>query len=148
MPLRRVDVRQAGADALGILVPHGTRTLVILRPRMLAWDLLPVRWNGDPASPPTFCTFTREDAARVARQLGQYLEACDSAGTHAIETLGRDGAFQIWLRGDEHSSARRRAAKSGTLRRGRASRWRACRPSRTLRDIVQVAGRRGRRLRE
>ena len=103
MPLRRVDIRQAAADALGILVPPGARTLVVLRPRTLGYDLLPVRWNGDPASPPTFCTFGRDEAAHVARQLGQLLEDCDAAHRHAVETLGRDGAFQIWLRGDDVS---------------------------------------------
>jgi hypothetical protein len=37
---RRVSGPEAGPDALGILVPPGRRTLVILRPRALAWDLI------------------------------------------------------------------------------------------------------------
>ena len=103
MPLARVDVRHAGADALGILVPPGSRTVVILRPRTLGWDLLPVRWNGDPAVAPTFCTFGRDEAALLARRLGQFLEASDAAGRHAVETFGQDRAVQIWLRVDEHA---------------------------------------------
>jgi hypothetical protein len=103
MPLARVDARQAGTDALGILVPPGSRTVVILRPRTLGWDLLPVRWNGDPAVPPTFCTFGREEAALLARRLGEFLEATDAAGLHAVETFGRDGAVQVWLRSGEHA---------------------------------------------
>jgi hypothetical protein len=103
MPLARVDARQAGADALGILVPPGSRTIVILRPRTLGWDLLPVRWNGDPAVAPTFCTFGRDEAALIARRLGAFLEASDAAGEHAVETLGRDRALQIWLRFGEHA---------------------------------------------
>ena len=102
MPLARIDARHAGADAVGILVPPGARTIVILRPRTLGWDLLPVRWNGDPATPPTFCTFTRDEAAHVARRLGEFLETSDAAGRQVVETFGRDREVQIWLRVDDH----------------------------------------------
>src|SRR5687768_2068590 len=101
MPLLRVDAQQAGPEALGILVPPGPRTVVILRPRTLAWDLVPVRWNGDPASAPEFCSFGRDEAAAVARRLGQFLENCDARGFSPVETLGHAGAFQIWIRGEE-----------------------------------------------
>src|SRR5262245_56652195 len=101
MPLLRVDVRQAGAEALGILVPPGARTVVVLRPRMLGWDLLPVRWSGNPAEPPAFCSFGREEAAHVARHLGKCLEDWDARGACPVETLGHDNAFLVWLSTEE-----------------------------------------------
>ncbi len=97
---RRVDAGKAGVSALGILVPPGEQTMVIVRPRPLLWDLLPARWNGDSAMPPSFCRFGREEAAAVARRLHAALEACVAAGRNPIETfgdaLGRH--FQVWLR--------------------------------------------------
>src|SRR5262245_1950159 len=37
---RRVEGDQAGPDALGILIPPGKRTFLVLRPRALPWDLV------------------------------------------------------------------------------------------------------------
>jgi hypothetical protein len=73
-PFRRVTDSRAGPEALGILVPPGQRTLVILRPRALRWDLLPVRPGARLAWPPVFCAFDRDEAASVARQIQQDLE--------------------------------------------------------------------------
>lgn len=101
MPLLRVDVRQAGAEALGILVPPGRRTVVVLRPRTLGWDLLPVRWTGDPSAAPAFCSFERDEAAGVARRLGKFLEDCDAQGVSPVETLGHGSSFQVWVRAEE-----------------------------------------------
>ena len=97
---RRVDASRAGPTALGILVPVGTRTLVILRPRGLEWDLLPARWNGDPSCPPEICGVTRDEAAQVARRLAESLEKAaetrDDPLQMASDAAGRQ--FQIWLR--------------------------------------------------
>jgi hypothetical protein len=101
MPLTRVDVRQASAEAIGILVPPGHRTLVVVRPRTHDWDLVPVRWSGDPSAAPTFCDFGRDEAALVARRLGKFLEDCDSRGVCPVETLGHASAFQVWLRAED-----------------------------------------------
>lgn len=100
-PFRRVDAHQAGQQALGILVPPGQRTLVILRPRALGCDLLPARWDG--AGPPAFCTFAREEAAVVARRLQQTLERAVEAGVNPVQTLGDPAGrcFQVWVRTDE-----------------------------------------------
>ena len=101
-PFRRVESRHAGPTALGILVPQGPRTLVILRPRGLPWDLLPARWEGG-ESPPAFCTFDRDEAARVARRLQQALEASVQAGINPVQTIGdaRGESYQMWVRTDE-----------------------------------------------
>lgn len=97
----RVDASLAGTTALGILVPPGDVTLVIVRPRPLHWDLLAARWNGDSASSPTFCQFAREDAAGIARRLQRTLEQRVAEGCCPLETFGDGRHFQIWLRTDE-----------------------------------------------
>ena len=64
---RRVDARQAGPDALGILVPPGRQTLVILRPRSVPLDLLPLRLGQEHMQPAAFCALGRDEAAVLAR---------------------------------------------------------------------------------
>ena len=103
-PFRRVDSRQAGPGALGILVPPGSRTLVILRPRGLPWDLLPARWGPSGEAAPEFCSFDREEAAGVARRLQQTLEKAVATKVNPLQTIGdsRGEAFQVWLRTNEY----------------------------------------------
>src|SRR5262245_37921965 len=100
---RRVDARQAGPTALGILVPPGLSTLVIARPRGLEWDLLPARWQGDPAQPPVFCQFGRDEAAGVARRFHDALAAAAQARISPVETIGAPAGqeFQVWVRAGE-----------------------------------------------
>ncbi len=100
----RVDHKQAGTTALGVLVPPGAKTLVIARPKALAWDLLPARWDGDGTHAPEFCEFTRDDAAPVARQLMKDLEGAAAAGVNPVQTFG-DAAgtcVQIWVHTPEY----------------------------------------------
>ncbi|MSQ96305.1 MAG: hypothetical protein EXR98_17375 [Gemmataceae bacterium] len=99
----RVDPQHAGSSALGILVPHGVKTLVIVRPRTLAFDLLPARWDGDTSHAPEFCAFTRDEAAGVAMRLIAGLEAAVAAGVNPVQTFGglQLACLQIWLRMDE-----------------------------------------------
>jgi hypothetical protein len=101
MPLRRVEARVANAAAVGILVPPGPRTFVVVRPRGMLWDLLPVRWTGDAGAPPTFASFDRDEAASVARRLAKSLEERDLNGQCPLETLGHEPSFQVWLRDRE-----------------------------------------------
>ena len=95
---RRVDAQRAGPTALGILVPPGGKTLVILRPRGLEWDLLPARWGEDARVAPVFCQFERDEAALVARRLHQCLEGLVLVGTNPVETFGNPLGqhFQVW----------------------------------------------------
>jgi hypothetical protein len=99
----RVEPQHAGPNALGILVPPGTKTLVIVRPRALERDLLPARWDGDAAHPPLFCRFTRDEAASVARRFVKAIEAAVTGGINPLESFGdaQRQCLQIWLRTDE-----------------------------------------------
>jgi hypothetical protein len=103
MPFCRVEPERAGPGALGILVPPGPKALVILRPRALAWDLLPARWEGDPAAPPVFCTFERDEAAHVARRLLHLLEGHLERAISPVHTVGDSQCcrFQMWVRTEE-----------------------------------------------
>lgn len=101
MPFKRVDAKLASAVALGILVPPGARTFVVVRPRGMTWDLLPVRWTGNPSEAPEFASFDRDEAALAARKLAKSLEDRDAAGRCPLETLGREPSFQVWLRDDD-----------------------------------------------
>jgi len=101
-PFRRVDAERAGPSAVGILVPPGLRTVVIVRPRALAWDLLPVRWDG--SSQPVFCHFERDEAAAVARNLQRDLEHAVARGSNPVETLAhpQGKGYQVWTRTESY----------------------------------------------
>jgi hypothetical protein len=86
---RRVFGQQAGPTAIGILVPPGPRTVVVLRPRSLPWDLLLIEADE---SVIRFREFGRSEAETVAEALGR---AIDEWSTHAagrIETLPAPGS--------------------------------------------------------
>ncbi len=83
-PFRRVEDRRASATALGILVPPGGRTLVILRPRALEWDLLPLRPDGA-----AFSEFGRDEAAGIARRVQRALEQGAGNGESPIRVAKR-----------------------------------------------------------
>jgi hypothetical protein len=94
---QRVDDNRAGPQALGILVPPGRSTLVILRPRALEWDLLPLRFDRGMNS--GFCTFSRDEAAAVARQVPRALEEGARAPERSVQIVANpagDG-FLVWI---------------------------------------------------
>jgi hypothetical protein len=74
---RKVDAEQAGAEALGILIPPARRTFVILRPRSLPWDLLLCR--GDE---PAFREMGHDEASAAAQALFRALR--DGATADAV----------------------------------------------------------------
>jgi hypothetical protein len=75
----RVPGDQAGPEALGILVPPAPRTMVILRPRGLDWDLLPLKPGADAATRNPFWEADRAQATAVADKLALALEQGDVA---------------------------------------------------------------------
>jgi hypothetical protein len=101
---RRVDARHAGSTALGILVPPGPRTFVILRPRALDWDLLPLRPGLEEVSPAVFCTFEREEAAGVARRVQQALERGAGSLPNPVEVVATapETGFGVCARVDNY----------------------------------------------
>ena len=61
--LRRVTGEEAGPAALGVLLPPGRQTFLILRPRGLTWDMLLLRSTDTT----TFRDLTRVEGERAAR---------------------------------------------------------------------------------
>ncbi len=96
---QRVDLQHAGPNAVGVLIPQGAKTPVIVRLRALQWDLLPARWDGVASHAPQFCVFTRDEAAGVARRLAHALET----GVSPLESFGNTekNCVQLWLRADD-----------------------------------------------
>jgi hypothetical protein len=92
-----VEASQAGADALGILIPPGRRTLVVVRPRPLPWDLLLARYipMSDPQNP--FREMNREEAEHLAHALHEALESwSDGSQPGRVEPLPAvDGGNQV-----------------------------------------------------
>lgn len=72
---RRVEGSQAGPDALGILIPPGGKTVVLLRPRALDWDLLPLAPLPMTGAGSPFWEVGRADADNLARRVAQALES-------------------------------------------------------------------------
>jgi hypothetical protein len=90
---RRVEGHRAGPRALGILVPPGQPTLVILRPRALEWDLIPVKFQGMHSG---FCQFDRDEAAAMARKIQRSLETSAASPAQVVANPGGDG-FLVWV---------------------------------------------------
>jgi hypothetical protein len=88
---RRVEGTHAGPQALGILVPPGPRTFVILRPRAVEWDLLPVSPEGGAR----FREFGRDEAVDLARRVHTAL--CDdaAAGYSRLEPLAQPAGYHL-----------------------------------------------------
>jgi hypothetical protein len=85
---RRVEAEQAGPSALGLLIPPSRRTVLILRPRLLAWDLVLAQPGGG------FRDMNREEAEHVACQVAAVLEeACGFV--EPVYSLDQGGS---WLR--------------------------------------------------
>lgn len=93
-PLRHVEGHRAGPSALGILVPPGRRTFLIVRPRTLSWDLLLLRRSSMSA----FQDLAREEAGRAAHELFQALRHwSEDASGHVEEVACPDGRG-FWVR--------------------------------------------------
>src|SRR2546423_6197090 len=73
---RQVEDREAGPSALGVLVPPGRQTFVILRPRALPWDLV---LTHDSARL-EFREIFRDEAARAVEAVRRALETWADGG--------------------------------------------------------------------
>ncbi|MBI1913941.1 MAG: hypothetical protein HYS12_04285 [Planctomycetes bacterium] len=94
MSLRRVTDDRAGPDALGILLPPGLRTVLIVRPRGLRWDLLLVQGMAGTS----FRSLGRAEAPLVAQAFYRALEAWNSGGAgHVGVVASSEGTgFLVW----------------------------------------------------
>jgi hypothetical protein len=89
--LRRVFGKQAGPTAIGILVPPGRRTVVLVRPRALPWDLLPIEPDDD-ASAIRFRNLARDEAESLAEALGRALDNWSTDTDGRAEAVPAPGA--------------------------------------------------------
>jgi hypothetical protein len=96
-PFRTVHGGRAGPRAVGILVPPGNRTLVVLRPRALELDLVLVRRGpGDGAA--GFMEMPRQQAGVDAQKLAQALVSWASGGAGQVEAFAADDGDGYWIR--------------------------------------------------
>lgn len=84
---RRVGAAEASSQAIGILVPPGKRTTMIVRPRALAWDLLPIRRVEEEGHEASFLELSRDEATRQARDLYRGLESLAEGGMAVVEVV-------------------------------------------------------------
>jgi len=94
MSLRRVPDDGAGPEALGILLPPGLRTVLIVRPRALQWDLLLVQGVAGT----TFRSLSRAEAPLIAQSFYQALEQWNRGGVgHVGVVPSLEGTgFLVW----------------------------------------------------
>lgn len=92
-PFRRVEGNQAGPSALGILLPPGRRTLVVVRPRSLDWDLLPLNPNENGG--PRFWEAARIEAQDVAQRLYRALEASAAEGGVRVDAIAAEAGYEV-----------------------------------------------------
>src|SRR5262249_26026411 len=93
--LRRVQDELAGPGAVGILLPPGARTVLIVRPRTLAWDLLLMESVAGNA----FRELTREEAPGVVQAFLVDWETwtCGGPGcVQAVASSNGEGAI-VWI---------------------------------------------------
>jgi hypothetical protein len=87
--LRRVFGDKAGPNALGILVPPGARTTLVVRPRALPWDLLPVTPSVDVIR---FREFSAAEAEALAEGFARSLEEQASRSEDGCEAIRAPGS--------------------------------------------------------
>jgi hypothetical protein len=96
--LRRVEAERAGPSALGILVPPGRRTFLIVRPRSLTCDLLLLQAGEGLA----FRDLAQSEAQALARELHRLLEARPVldpvGGAKRVEVVATPDGKGSWLR--------------------------------------------------
>jgi hypothetical protein len=98
MAFRRVEGSRAGTAALGILMPTGPRTLVILRPRALNWDLVPIRPDNNDGPRAVFWEVSRQEGARLAEELFARLQEWVDGGLGRVEPAPAPGGVGYHVR--------------------------------------------------
>ena len=94
---RNVNAGRAGPRAVGILVPPGSRTLVVVRPRALPVDLVMVRMRPGNGHGSGFMEATRQEAGIEAQKLGQSLLNWAEGGPGRLEVVPAADGPGYWL---------------------------------------------------
>lgn len=96
----RVEGAHSGPEALGILVPPGARTLVILRPRAIEVDLLPIRATLRDGLGSGFLDQDRAAALALAEQLGRMLEDGAAGGANMVGPIPAASGTGYWVQAE------------------------------------------------
>jgi hypothetical protein len=97
-PFQQIEPSRASRSALGILMPPGRRTLVILRPRALDWDLVPLRPDGEPEQPTHFWEVNPEEGSGLVSELHRSLEEWAQGGLGRVEPVPAPGGVGYHVR--------------------------------------------------
>jgi len=92
---RRVDGSAAGPAALGILVPPGGRTVVVVRPRSLDFDLVVLRKGTNGTATNMIHEAGRTEAAILADGLRRALETAAESGAGQIQIVPMEHGFSV-----------------------------------------------------
>ena len=103
-PFRTVHGGRAGPRAVGVLVPPGSRTLIVLRPRALDVDLVLLRPDADEGTGSGFMEMTRQQAGVDAQKLAQALVNWANGGSGCVEVVPAD-EDRFWVRVDVETFA-------------------------------------------
>jgi len=98
-PFRTVNAGRAGPHSVGILVPPGSRTLVIVRPRALLVDLVMVRLSPGNGHQSGFMEASRQEAGIEAQKLGQAIMswAGGDAGRLEVVPAAEGPGYRLYL---------------------------------------------------
>lgn len=91
-PFRRVDGNQAGPHAVGILIPPGYPTLVILRPRALSVDLVLTRPESDGTGGARFWEIGDIEGRLMGCRVHRSLEEWALGGPGRVEVMPLTGS--------------------------------------------------------
>jgi hypothetical protein len=97
MSLRRVEARQAGPAALGILLPPGPRTVLILRPRPVPWDLLLVRSGAGGEVGTPFLHLEPEEGQAMAEGVLRALQRWAAGGPGTVDAAVSPDGGGYWV---------------------------------------------------
>ena len=100
MSLCRVEANRAGPAALGILLPPGPRTVLILRPRALPWDLLLVRGGAGGETGTPFLHLDPDEGQAVAEGVLRALERWSAGGPGKVEAAFAPDGAGYWVQAE------------------------------------------------
>lgn len=94
---QRVDAERAGPRALGVLIPPGRRTLVILRPRGMDWDLVLLKPDAPELAAAQFWELSQWEASGMTHRTLRALQEWAGAGNGATAVVpaAEDNGYHV-----------------------------------------------------